>query len=274
MELHPKIAQNPVQWTPAMSQAADRETRLYNERMRRGRRLPPVLAEVSKISDMQQVHVFNVGPWADKVLMGSWGSVAIPACPKDKKYIHVHTFPGIYNEPQPAEDKFTIDQVSGSYMAQCLLGEGPDLRNVPMSESRKKYGVFIGSVVGPEGVVPQDWEIEAALAALDAELDDLIAVANRAWEIGGKEPDLVIGSKNRLAATIKGRTDVKWMNKQTTQRQIPCINCGEQRNPIYPTCPHCKTVVDRELYDSTFGATSANKPTVAPPLSPNQSKRG
>lgn len=263
-----------------MTQAAEREVRMYNEKMRKGRRLPPVLREVQAISDMRAVHIFNVGPWADKVRMGSWGEVNIPPCPKDQRYIHVHTFPGIYNEPQPDAEKFTIDQVSGAYMAQCVLGEGPDLRNVPVSESRVKHGVFIGSVTGPEGLVPQDWEVDKALAALDSELDDLIQTANRAWEIGGKEPDLVIGSRHRLAATLKGRTDLKWMNKETTQKMIDCVNCGEKRNPIYPTCPHCKVVVDQALYNERFGgaptqaqAAAPAAGRVAPPLAPTQGKR-
>lgn len=266
IETHPKIAQaGGVQWSPAMRDSAERETRKYNESLRRGRRLPAVLKEVQKISDMQRVHIFNVGPWTDNAMLGSWGSWLIPACPKGEKYVHVATLPGIYNEPQPEDGKFTIDQVSGAYIAQCILGQGPDLRNVPLSESRQPHGVFIGSVVGPNGITPLDSEIEAANFALDAYLDELIAEANRAHELGGKESELVISSKHRLAASVKGRVDLKWMNKQVSERLIPCVKCGTMRNPQYPVCATCR-------FDHEMVAAQVAGP-VAPPLSPTAGKR-
>lgn len=262
IETHPKIAANPVQWTTAARQQAERETRVYQESMKRGRRLPPVLKEIQRVAEREQVHIFNVGPWSESVSLGSWGSVWIPACPKGDRYIHCHTFPGIYNEPYPGDGNFIVEPVPGMLMAQCLLGEGPDLRNTPLSESRRKYGVFIGSVVGPDGIKPMDAEINAAMKALEEYMHELILEANKAHADGPREAESRIGSRHRLAAMIANRTDLPWIREQTPQKRVPCQFCGEMISTNLAKCPKCMEIIDQARYNELRGI----KAEVAPPV--------
>jgi len=270
IQIHPKVEQmGGVKWDASMTDAAARSAKVYQEKMNKGRRLPKRLNEVEEISKAKAVHIFNVGPFNDPhVFLGSWGQVHIPACPKGVDYVYVCEVPGIFMETIPGEDKFEGEDISGNYIAQEILGEGPDLRNYS-GESRRNTGLFIGSVRGPAGATPLREEVLEAQAAVNQYLYDLVLEANGAWGTGNDaEFKSRVGSKHYLAAELTGQTGVPWFKAKVAPPKaetIPCDNCGEQRNPKYPTCQKCNMVIDRELYNQKFGNPSA-APVAATPV--------
>lgn len=252
IQIHPKIAQiGGVKWDIGMTQEAERASKKHQERMNKGRRLPRQLKEVDAISDSTSVHIFNVGPFQERVFLGSWGDVTIPPCADGQPWVHVCTIPGVYVETIPGEDKFDGEQVSGFYIAQEILGEGPDLRNY-RGESRKRIGVFIGSVRGPNGAEPLPEEVEAAKDAVAQYLHDLVLEANAAHAMGPAEAANTIGTKHRLAAQLTGRTDLDWFKAKTPEKKIPCPACGTPKSGNFPVCAQCGHR-DEELYEKLFG---------------------
>lgn len=256
IQIHPKIEQmGGVKWNIGMTQEAERATKLHTERMNKSRRLPRQLREVDTVSESMSVHIFNVGPFTERVFLGTWGDVTIPACPAGTDYVYVCKVPGVYVETIPGEDKFDGEQVSGSYIAQEILGEGPDLRNY-RGESRKRTGLFMGSVRGPGGDKPLPEEVESAKEAVAQYLHELVLEANGAWGSGNDaEFKSQVGSKHYLAAQLTGQTDVPWFKAKLAPKKealVNCPNCGTEKSPKYPTCKECGHR-DEELYQKLFG---------------------
>ena len=49
----------------------------------------------------------------------------------------------------------------------------------------------------------------------------------------------------RMAADMRGVKDTKpWMQNYVASQLIPCVACGNLRNPLYPVCSSCNTIVD------------------------------
>jgi hypothetical protein len=75
----------------------------------------------------------------------------------------------------------------------------------------------------------------------------LVKMADVLWARTDGNP-LVISDDMRMAARELGVAPGKvWMNDHMTYDKIPCVACGNYRNPLYPVCPHCKAVADVKL---------------------------
>lgn len=73
----------------------------------------------------------------------------------------------------------------------------------------------------------------------------LCTVADALWARSNGNP-LAIMDDMKLAAERLGY-DRDWMKNHVAISLVRCINCGELRNPQFPTCKHCHTVVDKAL---------------------------
>lgn len=69
----------------------------------------------------------------------------------------------------------------------------------------------------------------------------LIKLADSLWARSNGNP-LVIANEMRLAAQALGENNKPWIKDFTHVELIPCIACGNMRNPLYPICGSCKNI--------------------------------
>lgn len=74
----------------------------------------------------------------------------------------------------------------------------------------------------------------------------LVRMADGFWARSNGNP-LAISDLMRMAARELG-INRDWANDFQMIEMIRCIACGGLRNPQFPICSHCQTVVDVELY--------------------------
>lgn len=75
----------------------------------------------------------------------------------------------------------------------------------------------------------------------------LVKFADIGWAKSNNSP-LAVDDNMRMAAKSLG-LDREWIADSRAIEMIRCVACGNLRNPNYPVCLHCKTVIDRAAYD-------------------------
>jgi hypothetical protein len=75
---------------------------------------------------------------------------------------------------------------------------------------------------------------------------ELVKMADSLWARTNGNP-LSISDDMRDAATSMGLTNKDWMQNFQAMEMIRCIACGSMRNPLYPMCGNCKSIVDIPL---------------------------
>ncbi len=106
--------------------------------------------------------------------------------------------------------------------------------------------------------IPGDISVSKFKAEYTKELDKLIA-KQRNWFLelvksGDKDwaktngNPLAVNEDMRMAAKELGLMDKDWMQDFQTNEMIRCVACGSLRNPKFPMCGNCKTIVDPELF--------------------------
>lgn len=73
----------------------------------------------------------------------------------------------------------------------------------------------------------------------------LVMLADSLWSRSNGNP-LAISDDMRLAAKELGLDSKDWLQDFQSQVQIRCVACGSMRNPLYPICGSCHTVIDVE----------------------------
>lgn len=77
----------------------------------------------------------------------------------------------------------------------------------------------------------------------------LITLADIDWARTNGNP-LSIPDDARLAAEIVGIKNKPWLNDVLAFELKPCPACGVMRNPSYPICSSCHTIVDKEKFEA------------------------
>lgn len=75
----------------------------------------------------------------------------------------------------------------------------------------------------------------------------LVKEADTQWSRTNGNP-IAISDLMRLAARELGQNTKEWLQDFQATETIRCVACGNMRNPLYPICPVCKTVVDKDKY--------------------------
>lgn len=73
---------------------------------------------------------------------------------------------------------------------------------------------------------------------------ELIKLADALWARSNGNP-LTIGNDMRMAATEMGINTKDWLKDFKMIEMIRCVACGAPRNPEFPICGSCHTVVDK-----------------------------
>lgn len=76
---------------------------------------------------------------------------------------------------------------------------------------------------------------------------ELVKMADALWSRSSGNP-LAISDIMRLAARELNQNSKEWLQDFQAVETVRCIACGHMRNPMFPVCPNCKTVVDRDRF--------------------------
>ena len=87
---------------------------------------------------------------------------------------------------------------------------------------------------------------------------ELVKEADKLWSRTNGNP-ISISDDMRLAAQEIGLKDKPWMKDFSTLQMVNCPACGALRNPAYPICGACHTIVDKKMYDSLNLVTTGTK---------------
>lgn len=71
----------------------------------------------------------------------------------------------------------------------------------------------------------------------------LVKIADTLWSRSNGNP-IAIGDDMRLAARILGLDTKPWLQDFQAMETVNCAACGAMRNPMFPICPNCRTVID------------------------------
>jgi hypothetical protein len=76
----------------------------------------------------------------------------------------------------------------------------------------------------------------------------LVSMADVLWARTNGNP-IAINDDMRFAAQSLGIKDKPWMQDFSSIEMTNCPACGSLRNPAYPMCGACHTIVDKKLYE-------------------------
>jgi hypothetical protein len=210
---------------------------------RSGPNLPPEL-EINKKYKKMRVRIFNVGPWAHIVPLGSVGTIYIPACPEDKPYVEMLTeLHELEEELYPSRDKkeYKRLQEDGRKMAIEILGEG---RNQDRKQSRRNAGVFIA-----EGEIPTPAEIAEAKRNLLPTCQQMCDYMDRLWDRDRKLAYDVFNPETfGKAARVLNLNGKPWQSSGEPSTNIKCPACRASVEADAPICHNCKGVVNEEAW--------------------------
>lgn len=243
----------------------------------RQRRIPSVNPQIQEMIKRDTVHVFNVGPWAYRENMGSFGFFFIPACevgapmeweklptrtqsdpgryvpdvweegerhvvdPKTE-YAAMRPLPSLMVEPMPKDqDSCELNmQDSGRYFANELLGVG--IGHAAHSSHVRK-GCFIAA-----DKIPTKQELSAARGELEKYMAEMVLEADRAWAQGSVAAEQIIRPEiHHVCAHWMNLEDRDWLRGTKPQGRIKCMGCGAMVDQGIATCPNGH-IVDADAY--------------------------
>lgn len=76
---------------------------------------------------------------------------------------------------------------------------------------------------------------------------NLVKMADKLWATSNGNP-YSISEDSRIAARELNLNDKEWLKDFHMITQVRCVACGELRNPEFPICKSCNTIVDQELW--------------------------
>lgn len=74
----------------------------------------------------------------------------------------------------------------------------------------------------------------------------IVQMSDAMWARTNGNP-LAISDDARMAARELGLNTKEWLQDFQQYEMVKCVACGNMRNPGYPVCPNCKSVIDPTL---------------------------
>ncbi len=186
--------------------------------------------------------------------------------PKQIREVKHTMFPGDFLIPAGSpEMPATLVVGSSSWFRE--VNEDEPLLEIPVSSiivadsivKDWRNGILANSITQNPGLffIPGEWTPEKILKEKRKELDVVIAqqrawfteqvkIADVLWSRSNGNP-LVISNDARIAAE-RLKLDKGWMQDFKTLEMTNCPACGALRNPNFPICGSCKTIVDKKRY--------------------------
>ncbi len=172
--------------------------------------------------------------------------------------------PGVFTLPAGSEEVPSIT-VIGSSSWWKDVGDDQPLIEVPVSSvtvARSVVNDFCNGLLGVNmgdtmpGIffVPGTHTIESIRKNYSTALNEaitkqkkwfatLVKLADTLWSRSNGNP-LSISDDMRLAAKYLGLDTKAWLQDFQAMSTVNCVACGAMRNPAFPVCPNCRTVID------------------------------
>jgi hypothetical protein len=209
----------------------------------RNRRVPDPLGVIEEATNRHTYHIFNVGPWPQKINTGSTGWVVVPGCPKNKEYVEA-TAPikGIVSE-LTIKDEYEYNRLmsDGWKFAQEVVGIG---RGRDPKRALTHYGLFAS-----KNEVPTKQEIFQAKTLLHATCSDIVREARDVYATDRKAFSVIV-KRNRhfAAAEVLNLSDEVWMIDQSPSERIKCPVCKAMNEDGVMKCAKCSEIIDPVAY--------------------------
>lgn len=212
-----------------------------------GRKINRVPSLVQKASDAEKVYIFNVGPWAQNVSMGSLGTFHIPACEEGKAHSTALVIDGLVIEYYPLRENVMdalIDEEgsTGWNVAHQIIGVGKQLAP---NNSLVKYGLFVSRTNTPSKA-----DLDKARLALHKHCTDLVNDANTSVTEGNSK-DVIRPEQHFVAARILKKTvaECPWLSREVQQAdRAACPGCGTVYTVGIIMCRECEYVLDMDKH--------------------------
>jgi hypothetical protein len=249
----------------------------------RGERLaaPVTIPSIQRLILENTVYIFNVGPWARTVFMGSLGRKFIPgvavgsptAWEQNEKgrwvpceyieegadlkesYAAMEPQPGIVREPLKVDESKRMrwsDEEEGTYVADQILGIG--IGHSPQN-SLKRIGCFRA-----KGPVPTEKELQDARDLLRITMLEYVKEARMYHANGPKYADFIQPETHHVSARWLNLEDEDWLVKRNPEQRNKCKGCGALVDPGIATCPNGH-IMDAALYREFMAEQEALKGT-------------
>lgn len=204
-------------------------------------------------------------------------TVVAPVNPMDKSTI-VSIFPKHILEKKPTIQPGVFEIPPGSYISPSILVVGSSSwwkeidENQPLLEIPHSSVVVADSIIKDycNGIVacdmadnmpglfyiPGSHTSESVKKTHKAELDlanfkqrnwftALVKMGDALWARSGGN-SLAISDEMKIAARELNLVNKEWLKDTQTMDLVRCVACGHLKNPLYPVCPNCKNVTDKE----------------------------
>lgn len=219
----------------------------------RGRRAPDPLGVIEEASRRHTYHVFNVGPWPQKINTGSTGWRVVPPgihspylpykVPHEQEFSEmILKVPGIVSE-LTIKDEFEYNRLmsDGWKFAQEICGIG---RNRPPKLALTNYGLFPS-----KNAVPTAEEKYEAMVLLHATCQEIVTEARNHFAMDRKQFTVVVRpARHFVAAGVLNLEDEPWMLSQTPSQRVKCKYCGSMNDEIAVLCQKCNHIINAERF--------------------------
>ena len=75
----------------------------------------------------------------------------------------------------------------------------------------------------------------------------LVLMGDSDWAKSNGNP-LAVDDNMRLAARELGLEHKEWLSNFEMAETVRCVACGQMRNPLFPMCGNCKTIIDVDKF--------------------------
>lgn len=245
-----KQAGSGIPWKEASNQAEA----FARASLCKGFAVDKVPMSVQRYSEEHPVRVFSVGPWPQRIMMGTLGTFTIPACKDGETYAemtkydpetgkHVPALGGLVFEALRGDGQMPIRQHDSHEIAEAILGIGA-FQNP--QNALTKYGCFISECGSNE--TPSAQELAKANKALRDYLHSMIIDVRKAYA-DGKVSEFR-SSDHFLAARILklNPANEPWMKDMVVETNDACPGCGTPFKKGVAVCRECRTILDEEKY--------------------------
>jgi len=232
-----------VPFDPSVTVEKAESARMQKLSIAKNRRVPDPLGVIEEASRRHIYHVFNVGPWPQKVGLGSLGFFFVPGCPKNKEYVEApQNVMGIVSE-LTIKDEFEYNRLmtDGWKITQEIVGIG---RSRNPKRALTHYGLFAS-----KNAVPTKEELFQAKTMLHATCSDIVREARDLYAMDRKAFSVIV-QRNRhfAAAEVLNLSDEVWMTDQSPSQRVKCMYCGSMNDEIAVKCAKCAEIINVERY--------------------------
>jgi len=173
------------------------------------------------------------------------GEFVIPAAPKND-FSFIIISPASWfreiDESQPAlEIPVNSFELANSIVRDYCNG----LVGCDMEDKMPGLAVIPGALTREEIIKNHSDKLEIAKTKQDNWFKELVLLADVLWARTQGNP-LAITNDARLAAEMLNLKNKPWLGDVRVFELEPCPACGTMRNPAYPICHNCKTVVNQD----------------------------